>query len=461
MDRKRAEKAILLDAEEAFREPGHPGFHLAAPAHITMDFWGALKKDGVWHILCHVFPDRDATKGETVFFHAVSRDLIRWEWLPVPIAPGEDELRMNDGCIDFNEEGKPIMLYTSVPKDPSIPRTHRAAFGTEDLSAFFRRDEPFMTLKDHGGPAFGGGWSDPFVFRAGGRTFLLMSKCVTGDGRDLLPIYEAEDDSLLRWVYRGILFERSGEVVSFFPLRGKWVLLFSPYAATEYYVGDFDPESLTFRPFRHGILSHGYHRQDDPMDRGLYAACVWQAGDKRILSGWIGGFPEARLWDGVMAFPREMDLDEDLFLTQRPIDGISSLVLSAEQGAPLGRSVRLSSKEGRFLLSLRLTGGKGSLSLRVGSEEGKGLCLRLGGDSLRVNGDEYPLTRPGSDLVLLFDRTTAEIFVGDGTTAATAVFPLPAKPDVFWETEGGLLVENYVFSRLDRAKPGWGRMEAE
>ncbi len=304
MDSKTAEKAILQDAEEAFREPGHPEFHLTAPAHFTLDFWGALKKDGQYHILCHVSPGREASLGETVFFHAVSRDLIHWEWLHVPVVPGEDELRMNDGCIDFDQEGRPVMLYTAVFRDAAIPRVHRAAFGTEDLSVFARQNEPFMPLEDHGGPAFGGGWSDPFVFRAEGRTFLLMSKCVTEDGRSPVPIYEAKDGTLLNWTYRGILFDRSGEVVSFFPLKGKWVLLFSPYAATEYFVGDFDMKTLSFHSIRHGILSHGYHRQDAPADRGLYAACVWQDGDRRILSGWIGGFPGALLWDGIMAFPR-------------------------------------------------------------------------------------------------------------------------------------------------------------
>ena len=460
MDPKAAVKAILRDAEEAFLEPGHPGFHLTAPAHFTLDFWGALKKDGLYHILCHVSPGRDGSLGETVFFHAVSRDLVRWEWLPVPIAPGEDELRMNDGCIAFDREGKPVMLYTAVFRDPAIPRVHRAAFGAEDLSAFVRRDEPFMTLENHGGPAFGGGWSDPFVFRTEGRTFLLMSKCVTPDGQSPLPIYEAKDGTLLNWNYRGILFDRSGEVVSFFPLRGKWVLLFSPYAATEYYVGDFDTETLSFRPIRHGILSHGYHRQDAPTDRGLYAACVWQEEEKRILSGWIGGIPGARLWDGIMAFPRELDLDDRLCLTQKPIGAISSLIRSSEEGSPGENGVRLRAEEGMFLLSIRLSGENGSFSLQVGEKEGEGLRLRLSRDSLFVNGDTYPLTRPGEkDLILLYDRTAAEILVGNGTTAATAVFPLPEEATVSWNAADGYAVGHYVFSLLDRARPGWGSME--
>jgi len=114
------------------------------------------------------------------------------------------------------------MRYTSVPKG-HIPRSHHAAYGNEDLTEFTRPDpdEPFMTLENHGGPAFGWGWSDPFVFRAFGRTFMLMSKCVTPDGQNLLPIYEAVDGSLLHWEYKGILFENNGEVVNFFPLSGK------------------------------------------------------------------------------------------------------------------------------------------------------------------------------------------------------------------------------------------------
>ncbi len=52
------------------------------------------------------------------------------------ISPLESELRMNDGFICENGKGEVLMLYTSVPEDNKIPRTHNAAIGTPDLLHF-------------------------------------------------------------------------------------------------------------------------------------------------------------------------------------------------------------------------------------------------------------------------------------------------------------------------------------
>ena len=199
------QNAVFRDMEAAFREPGHPAFHLTAPAHFTIDFWGAIHRNSRYHIFYHVCEKPGPFQEETVFFHSQSKNLIDWEMLPVPILPRPDELRMNDGCICVDGDNTPVMLYTSVPEDDDIPRTHCAAHGTDDLLTFERKiPEPFLTLENHGGPVFQNGWSDPFVFQADGRTFLLMSKCVTPDGDDPMPIYEATDDTMLHWEYRGI-----------------------------------------------------------------------------------------------------------------------------------------------------------------------------------------------------------------------------------------------------------------
>lgn len=433
--RERVQRAVFVDMPAAFAERGHPGFHLTAPSHYLLDFWGTIYHDGFYHIFCHSCEQRGPFQQETVFFHARSSDLLHWTYLPVPIIANDSELRLNDGCLCVNGEGTPLMLYTSVPKDSRLPRAHCAAEGTADLTRFERiAENPFMTLDNHGGPAFGGGWSDPYVFSVQGRTFMLMSKCVDENGRHRLPIYEATDDTLLHWAYRGILFENNGEVVNFFPLDGKWVLIYSPYRTIEYFVGDFDLETLCFTPQTHGILSYGYHSQENPIDRGFYATCLYDrgawTGERRVLCGWISGFTGSDLWNGCMGVPRDLRINARGELTQQPSREIESLrgeaMLALAQQPLESAAYHLRSNQLDIDLSYTLAESE-ILTLSLENADGSvPLSLTLRTDGFIVNGETYTgdafCGAAEKHVRLLIDRTVAELFLGDGAVSATRCF---------------------------------------
>lgn len=417
-------KSIFGDMPEAHAALGHPAFHLATPSHCALDFWGSVKHEGDYHILYHVCPERGSFQENTIFGHARSHDLIHWEHLPFPILPNDDELRMNDGCICFDGQGRPVMLYTSVPT-AHVPRTHCAAYGTPDLLHFERiEDNPFMTLDNHGGPDFHWGWSDPYVFRAGGRTFMLMSKCVTREGnKNLLPIYEAKDDSMLRWEYKGIFFDDNGEVVNFFPMGDKWVLIYSPYNTIEYFVGDFDLGTLRFTPEQHAALSYGYHSQEKPMDRGFYASCIYEEADRTVMCGWISGFAHHELWNGCMSIPRVLSLDAHGRLAQWPIAEVDTLRGEQLPARTMDGALSVHADsdlldicfdyEAPFTLTLE-SGGRTALSLEVET------------DHFAVNGERYDCPHAGgafrTSARILIDRSFAEIFLDGGAIGATRCF---------------------------------------
>lgn len=417
-------KSIFGDMPEAHAALGHPAFHLATPSHCALDFWGSVKHGGYYHILYHVCPERGEFQENTVFGHARSRDLVHWEHLPFPILPNEDELRMNDGCICFDGQGRPVMLYTSVPNTP-IPRTHCAAYGTPDLMHFERIDSnPFMTLDNHGGPDFHWGWSDPYVFRAGGRTFMLMSKCVTREGnKDLLPIYEATDDSMLHWGHKGILFDNNGEVVNFFPMGDKWVLIYSPYDTIEYFVGDFDLDTLRFTPEHHAPLCYGYHSQENPVDRGFYASCIYEEEDRTVMCGWISGFSHHELWNGCMSIPRVLSLDVLGRVTQQPIPEIDAL--RAEPLAVQTVKDDLVVHSDSDLLDVCFD-YNAPFTLTLESDGKPALSLTVEKDRFTVNGEVYdcPCARNAVPTAarLLIDRSFTEIFLDGGAVCATRCF---------------------------------------
>ncbi|MBQ2709418.1 MAG: glycoside hydrolase family 32 protein [Clostridia bacterium] len=410
-ERLAIEQDIFADMDAAHADPTHPRWHLTPPSHCMIDFWGAVDVDGWHHIFYHTFRYAGKLGEDTVFGHARSRDFLQYEQLPLPICPAKEELRMNDGFICMKPDGIPVMLYTSVPRDGS-PRAHYAAVGDRELRRFERCPEPFMTLENHGGPAFGWGWSDPYVFEAFGRTFMLMSKCIE-DGKNRMPIYEALDDSFTRWEYRGIMFEDNGEVVNFFPMGDKWVMIFCPYGPIRWFVGTFDEATLTFRAENDGILCHGFVNQTNPTDRGFYATCVYQEAERRILCGWMSGFPEDRMWSGCMGTPRELGINDRLQLTSMPIREIETL--------HIGEAMRFSGESGCMEL--------GAPSLDMTLELCGDVVLEFEGmTTITVTSDGFAIdgfARPGTlapaekrRLRILMDCSFVELYFDDGAVSA-------------------------------------------
>lgn len=451
--KQHAQNAVFADMQAAYSQPGHPGFHLTAPSHFTIDFWGPVHYNGYYHIMYHTCVNSGDFQQKTVFFHSKSKNLVDWEHLPVPIAPLEDELRMNDGCICINGSGQPVMLYTSVPKNGRIPRSHCAAVSDDEMLSFKRIEEnPFMTLDNHGGPKFGGGWSDPFVFEAEGRTFMVVSKCVTAGGGDPLPIYEATDDTMLRWEYKGELFEHNGEVVNFFKLGSKWVLIYSPYSTIEYFVGDFDIENYRFIPETHNVLSFGYHSQENPIDRGFYASCIYNVESRKVLCGWISGFEDNEYWNGCMGVPRVLGLTGDLKLTQQPIEEIKTLrceKVFEGKAKPF--------KAGCDMLDIEIEldiFDNCRFNLELKNAEEVLFFLEITENSFTVNGEVYDVCL--SDCLengkarILIDKTVAEIFLGDGSVCATRCFPYIGKnPTVFVEAQKGAEIVCYKMKECE------------
>lgn len=424
---------VFGDMKAAFAEPGHPGFHLTAPSHTIIDFWGLLKHRGQYHVLYHTAPHRGPFRMnyDTVFFQSTSKNLLDWEMLPIPIAPLKNELRMNDGCICFDDTGTPVMLYTRVWHDDTIPRVHCAAYGSSDLRTYTRRsEEPFMTMDNHGGPRFHNGWSDPYVFTAGGRTFMLMSKCVTLDGKNRMPIYEATDGTMLHWEYKGIFFENNGEVVTFFPIGNKWVLSYSPYDAPEYFTGDFDLENLRFIPETHGYVSYGYYgERNGREDRGFYAHCVMQEDGQTVFAGWISGFMDSEYWDGCMSIPRTVGLDDRLRLTQMPIAAFDTLRDRCVQRAgEISEELSFSPESDMLDLSFSFN-RRGSVTFLLEGQNGTAMELTVEGDSFTLNGRTYSgVLSAGEDSVrILIDRSVSELFFGNGTVCTTCCYSYTGK----------------------------------
>lgn len=259
---------------------------------------------GYYHAFYQHYP-HEAKWGPMHWGHAVSRDLIHWEELPIALYP--DMPYENDGgCFSgsaFEKDGKLYLVYTSVSKE--MGQTQSIAV-SEDGRTFEKLSiNPVIpqspidpTSKD---------FRDPKVFAYGSEYRMVCGAGLNGVGSVLL--FRSQD--LIHWSYVGKLFESDqyGEVLEcpdLFPLGEKWVLMFSRIdnRAAQFVVGDFDGEQFQPESF-----------QMPEVGTDFYAPQTFLSPDgRRIMIGWMYNWdrkvPEGATYAGSLSLPRELSLRE-------------------------------------------------------------------------------------------------------------------------------------------------------
>jgi len=163
----RANAAILAAAPRAQTDPAHPIFHLTAPAQWINDPNGPIHYKGFYHLFYQLHPFSDES-GPKYWGHARSRDLAKWESLPIALGPstGEGEAEVWSGCCTINGKGEPMIFYTSIATGQSA-QTHAeqwAAIGDDDLMSWRKYSgNPVLSEALHDGKKIYD-WRDPFCF---------------------------------------------------------------------------------------------------------------------------------------------------------------------------------------------------------------------------------------------------------------------------------------------------------
>ena len=323
-----ATAAIAAAAPRAQADPARPVFHVAAPAQWINDPNGPIFYKGFYHLFFQLNPFSDES-GPKYWGHVRSRDLVKWEPLPVALWPstGAGEAEVWSGCCTLNGLGEPMIFYTSIAGGTSA-QDHAeqwAAVGDDDLIQWRKSPaNPVLSETLHEGKKIYD-WRDPFIFRDREKTFLVTGGNLNraAGGQAVVNIYEAENAALTQWKYRGVLFQdadqeaRTAECPNFFKLGDQWVLFISPYGKVQYFVGDFDAETCRFRPRTRGLLDFG---------PGFYAPNTMQVPDgRRLVWGWVNGFPGGHGWNGCLSLPRLLTLSRDGRLLQNPAPQLAGL----------------------------------------------------------------------------------------------------------------------------------------
>ncbi|HXG46763.1 MAG TPA: glycoside hydrolase family 32 protein, partial [Methylomirabilota bacterium] len=234
----------------------------------------------------------------------------------------------------ISPQGRPMIFYTSIGRGKSATdyAEQWAAIGDNDLYTWSRpTNNPVLHEHVHGDTKVYD-WRDPFLFEHEGRHFLVTGGNLNRGrgGAAVVTLYEADGTNLLSWRYRGVLFTHPDpkvtniECPNFFKLRDRWVLIISPHREVEYFVGRFDAEAGRFTSERDGRLDHSGH---------FYAPnSLVDPEGRRVLWGWVRGFPDGLGWNGCLTLPRVLALNDRGELLQESLPALTRL-----RGAALTR----------------------------------------------------------------------------------------------------------------------------
>lgn len=110
----------LVAAALAQNEPFRPQFHFTPEKNWMNDPNGMVFYEGEWHLFYQYNPAGN-TWGHMSWGHAVSRDLVRWEHLPLALAEENDVMIFSGSAIvdwkntsGFGQDGQPslVAIYT-------------------------------------------------------------------------------------------------------------------------------------------------------------------------------------------------------------------------------------------------------------------------------------------------------------------------------------------------------------
>jgi fructan beta-fructosidase len=314
-----------------------PEYHFTPPQNFMNDPNGLVFFDGEYHLFYQHNPFGDVW-GHMSWGHAVSRDLIHWEHLPVALYEEAGVMIFSGSAVvdwqntsGFGQENNPplIAIYTG----------HSEVDQNQNLAYSIDRGRTWTKYK--GNPILSIGardFRDPKVFWHERTQKWVMVTALS----DQYKVRFDSSPDLKHWTHLSD-FGPSGavdgiwECPDLFPLpiddqpeRSKWILKVDALKGTgaQYFIGNFDGTR-----FINDARDDQIRRVDYGAD--FYAAQSWSdvPDGRRIWIAWLNNWHYANLiptspWRGLFSIPRELVLRQypnALRLIQIPIEELKDL----------------------------------------------------------------------------------------------------------------------------------------
>ena len=405
-----------------------PVFHITAPANWINDPNGPIYHRGYYHMFYQHNPYGDGW-GHMHWGHVRSRDLAKWERQPIALWPSLEtgEEHVFSGCATTNAAGQRLIFYTSIKKGKSATdfAEQWAAIGDQDLVTWQKHPKnPVLAESIHGNTKVYD-WRDPFVFDHQGRTFMVLGGNLNKGkgGQAIVTLYEATNKDLSAWKYHGVLFTHPDpkvvniECPNFFPLDGKFVLIVSPHAKVQYFVGDFDLNTYKFTAQKRGLV--------DASSTFYAPNCMVDPEGRRVMWGWLRGFKDGLGWNGCLTLPRVLKLDASGDLVQSPAPALTKLRAQENKMGTIPFEPGTNSLGGDMAPTIEL-------AAELACTDATNLVLRVirhasPKDVVNFTAEELGLASGKNDLRIFVDRSVVEVFANNRKCASRI---LPGVGDV-------------------------------
>lgn len=324
---------------EKFIQPGdRPAFHLSPRIGWMNDPNGFSFYQGKYHLFYQYYP-YESRWNSMHWGHAVSNDLLHWEYLPAAMAPDQyyDKDGVFSGCAVTLKDGRQLLIYTGVERQVQLDGKYAefqvqcAAIG-DGIDYEKLEENPIIKADTVPEGSSVHDFRDPKVWQKRDGSYRLLVANRPADGSGQLLLYASND--AIHWEFQKIFAENRGrlgrmwECPDFFELDGKAVILVSPQdmlpEGFEYHngngtvclIGSYDPDTDTFTEEKNQAVDYGID---------FYAMQTIETPDgRRVMIGWMqnwdtsGAHSEQDRWFGQMSLPREVSIKNGR-LYQQPL----------------------------------------------------------------------------------------------------------------------------------------------
>ena len=485
---------ILSDAQEfestqARELPSEqrPLFHLTPFVGWMNDPNGFSQYNGKYHLFYQYYPYLKKW-GPMHWGHAVSEDLLRWEYLPCALAPdtSPDAGGCFSGSAEVLEDGRHLLMYTGVVRvndisDENFLQTQCIAVG-DGVEYEKYSGNPVIGIDQIPSGSSKYDFRDPKIWKEEDGTYRCVAvTCVKEEneerkGRVLL----FRSDDAFRWEFVSVLAENDGslgtmwECPDFFELDGKNLILVSPQDVisndkyfsgniTVWMSGEFDREKGTFIKEEEQLVDYGID---------FYATQTLKASDgRRIMTAWMQNWDSITYsdknlkWFGQMIVPRELSFRGGK-LIQKPVRELETL----RTNPVVHKNVRIGAKRqsiegigGRTIdltLDIRSASLEGCREFEIRFAESGDIYTALqyrsetgmlkfdrshsGNRRAVVTSRKCPVIDHDGRLKIrmILDRYSCEIFVNDGEAAMSNVLYTDQSADkITFSAKGDILLD--------------------
>lgn len=269
--------------------------------------------------------------GEMHWGHAISDDMINWEYLPIALAPSEHyDHHKEGGCFSgssIEHEGVLYVLYTGTTNyGDGFIQTQCLAYSEDGVHFEKYEKNPIITAPEGYEQA---NFRDPKVWKHGDHFYLICGAKKDNLAKALLY----KSSNLKEWEFVNVLAESRGELgymwecPDFYSLGDKHVLMFSPMGlherTTVYLVGDMNYETGKFDYHTTGEIDWGfdYYAPQSFLDHKGRRLIVGWANAWDWMPWWKDWGPTFKEnWCGSFGIPREVKLCDDNTLQFIPVE---------------------------------------------------------------------------------------------------------------------------------------------